>query len=126
MSRRKLRLSDVLRADVPAIYGALARDDAGDDQLVRRTYRFVHWLERGRSREVRAYLMTPLPLLWALRTDDESWSSRIHKRYLRALWRSHGAAGKAKLLIALLAWLPMVLAVTAWSTWLNGGAIRRM
>ena len=43
-----LRLRDVLRADVPAIYGALARDAAGEDRLVRRLYRFVHWLETGR------------------------------------------------------------------------------
>lgn len=122
---RRLRLRDVLRADVPAIYGALARDDAGDDQLVRRTYRFVHWLERGSARPVRAYLVTPLPLLWAWRAGDGSWASTVHKTYLRALWRMQGALGKAGLLLALLAWLPIVLAITAWSSWLNGAAIRR-
>ena len=65
-ARRRLRLRDVLRADVPAIYGALARDEAGDDRLVRRTYRLVHWLERGSPREVSTYLVTPLPLLLSL------------------------------------------------------------
>jgi hypothetical protein len=125
MNRRKLRLRDVLTADVPAIYGALARDDSGQDRLVRRTYRFVHWLERGSKRAVRAYLVTPLPLLWAWRAGDGSWASRIHRRYLRALWRGHSALGKAGLLLALLAWPPIVLAITAWSTWLNGAAIRR-
>jgi hypothetical protein len=125
MIRSKLRLRDILRADVPAIYGALARDDAGDDQLVRRTYQFVHWLERGSPRDVRAYLVTPLPLLWAWRAGDGSWANQIHKRYLRALWRGQGMLGRAGLLLALLAWLPIVLAMTAWSTALNGRAIRR-
>jgi hypothetical protein len=125
MIRSKLRLRDVLRADVPAIYGALARDGAGDDRLVRRTYRFVHWLERGGPRDVRAYLVTPLPLLWAWRAGDGSPTSRIHTHYLRALWRGQSALGKAGLLLALLAWLPVVLAMIAWSSWLNGTAIRR-
>ena len=124
-SRSKLRLRDVLRADVPAIYAALARDDAGDDRLVRRTYRFVHWLERGSRREVQAYLVTPPPLLWAWASGDGSSANRIHKRYLRALWREHSVLGKAGLLLGLLAWLPVVLAMIAWSTILNGGAIRR-
>jgi hypothetical protein len=120
-----LRLRDVLCADVPAIYGALASDEAGEDRLVRRTYRLVHWLERGSPREVRAYLVPPLPLLWAWTRDDGSPASRIHKSYLRALWREHGLLGKAGLLLGLLAWLPIVLAMIAWSTALNGGAIRR-
>jgi putative polysaccharide biosynthesis protein len=125
MIRRKLRLRDVLRADVPAIYSALARNGSGDDGLVRRTYRFVHWLERGSRRDVQTYIVTPLPLLWAWRTGDGSWASRIHKHYLRALWRTHGALRKAGLLIALLAWLPVVLTMIAWSSWLNGGMVRR-
>jgi hypothetical protein len=125
MTRSKLRLRDVLRADVPAIYGALARNGAGDDRLVRRTYRLVHWLERGSPRDVRAYIITPLPLLWAWRRGDDSTVSRIHRHYLRALWREHGILGKAGLLLALLGWLPIVLAMSAWSTVLNGAAIRR-
>ena len=125
-SRGKLRLRDVLRADVPAIYGALARDEAGDDRLVRWTYRLVHWLERGSPRQVRAYIVPPPPLLWAYAPGDESWADQIHKRYLRALWDEHGLLGKAGLLLlGLPAWLPVVLAMIAWSTWLNGGAIRR-
>jgi putative polysaccharide biosynthesis protein len=124
MIRSKLRLRDVLRADVPAIYGALARDEAGDDRLVRRTYRLVHWLERGSPREVSTYLVTPLPLLWAWRAGDGTWADRIHRHYLRALWREHSVPGRAGLLFALLAWLPIVLAMIAWSTWLNGSAIR--
>ncbi|HEX6118708.1 MAG TPA: sugar-transfer associated ATP-grasp domain-containing protein [Dongiaceae bacterium] len=122
---RKLRLRDVLRADVPAIYGALARDAAGEDRLVRRTYGFVHWLERGSARHARAYLVTPFPLLWAWRDGDESWASRIHRHYLRALWRGRSAPGRALLVLGLVAWLPMVLAITGWSTWLNGSATRR-
>jgi hypothetical protein len=124
MIRNKLRLRDVLSADVPAIYRALAQDAAGDDGLVRRTYGFVHWLERGSPRDVRAYLVTPLPLLWAGQAGDGSWASQIHKFYLRALWRSQNILGRAKLVLGLLAWLPIVLAITAWSTWLNGRAIR--
>jgi hypothetical protein len=120
-----LRLRDVLRADVPAIYGALARDGAGEDRLVRRTYRVVHWLERGDPRKVRAYIVTPLPLLWAWRAGDGSWASRIHKHYLRALWRERGAVRKAGLLLGLLAWPPIVLTMIAWSTALNGGMVRR-
>lgn len=122
--RQRLRLRDVLRADVPAIYGALARDEAGDDRLVRRTYRFVHWLERGSPREVRAYIVPPLPLLWAAARGDGSSAGYIHKRYLRALWQEHDLLGKAGLLLGLLAWLPIVLAMTAWSTALNGSTIR--
>jgi hypothetical protein len=126
MIRSKLRLRDVLRADVPAIYGALARDEAGDDRLVRRTYRFVHWLERGSSREVQAYIVPPAPLWWAYAPADDSWADQIHKRYLRALWDEHGPLGKAGLLLlGLPAWLPVVLVMIAWSTTLNGGAIRR-
>jgi len=125
MIRSKLRLRDVLRADVPAIYGALARDGAGNDRLVRRTYRLVHRLERGGARDIRAYLVTPLPLLWAWRAGDSSWSSQIHKRHLKVLWREQSVLGRAWLLLALLAWLPIVLAMTTWSTWLNGGAVRR-
>jgi hypothetical protein len=125
MSGRRLRLRDVLRADVPAIYGALARDEAGDDRLVRRTYRFVHWLERGSPRDVRAYIVPPPPLLWAWASGDGSPASRLHKRYLRALWREHGIFGKVGLLLGLVAWLPIVLAMIAWSTALNGRAVRR-
>lgn len=121
----KLRLRDVLRADVPAIYGALARDGTGEDPLVRRTYRFVHWLERGSPREVQAYVVTPLPLLWAGHAGDGSWATQIHKRYLRALWRKQSALRKAGLLLALPAWPPIVLAMIAWSSWLNGGMVRR-
>jgi hypothetical protein len=124
--RRKLRLRDVLRADVPAIYGALARDEAGDDRLVRRTYRFIHWLERGGDSHVRSYLVTPLPLLWAWHDGDGAPATRVHKHYLRAVWRERGWLGKAGLLLALMAWLPIVLAMIAWSTALNGSAIRRM
>jgi Sugar-transfer associated ATP-grasp len=120
-----LKLRDVLRADVPAIYGALARDAAGRDRLVRRLYRLVHWLEHGNARDVRAYLVTPLPLLWAWRAGDGSWASQLHKRYLRALWSGNGLAGRVMLVLALLAWLPIVLALALWSTWLNGRAIRR-
>ena len=125
MISRKLRLRDVLRADVPAIYGALSRDAAGEDRLVRRTYRFVHWLERGHPRDARAYLVTPLPLLWAWRSGDGSWATRIHKHYLRALWGAQTNAGRAWLLIGVLWWLPAVLAMAIWSTWLNGLATRR-
>jgi hypothetical protein len=124
-NRSKLRLRDVLRADVPAIYGALARDEAGRDRLVRRTYRFVHWLERGSPRDVQAYIVTPVPLLWAWRAGDGTWASRIHIHYLRALWREQSASRKAGLLLALLAWPPIVLAMIAWSSWLNGGMVRR-
>ena len=123
MISRKLRLRDVLRADIPAIYGALARDAAGEDRLVRRTYSFVHWLERGSPRGVRAYLVTPLPLLWAWRAGDGSWADRIHKRFLRALWSAQGILGRARLMLGLVLWLPIVLAMTVWSTWLNGAAI---
>jgi hypothetical protein len=125
MIKRKLRLRDVLRADVPAIYGALARDAAGQDRLVRRTYGFVHWLERGSQRDVRAYLVTPLPLLWAWYYGGGSPASRIHKHYLRALWRTQGWLGRTWLLLGLIWWLPVVLAMTAWSSWLNGLATRR-
>jgi hypothetical protein len=125
MNRSKLRLRDVLRADVPAIYGALARDEAGNDRLVRRTYRFIHWLERGSSREVQAYIVPPLPLWWAYAPGNDSWAGQIHKRYLRALWDEHGVLGKAGLLLGLLAWLPIVLAMITWSTTLNGRAIRQ-
>jgi hypothetical protein len=118
-----LRLKDVLRADVPAIYRALA-DSNGADGLVRRTYRFVHWLEQGGKRNIRTYLVTPLPLLWAWKPDDGSWTGNIHNRYLRELWRERGFLGRAWLLISLLWWLPMVLALVLWSTWLNGGATR--
>jgi hypothetical protein len=86
MNRSKLRLRDVLRADVPAIYGALARDEAGDDRLVRRTYRFIHWLERGGDSDVRSYLVTPLPLLWAWHDGDGSPAPGF-TRYLRAVRR---------------------------------------
>lgn len=110
-----LRLKDVLRADVPAIYRALA-ESGGEDGLVRRTYRFVHWLEHGGKRRIRTYLVTPLPLLWAWRPDDGSWAGRIHKRYLRELWRERGFLGRAWLLISLLVWLPTVLALVLWST----------
>jgi len=121
----KLRLRDVLRADVPAIYGALARDAAGEDRLVRRTYRFVHWLERNSARGARAYLVTPLPLLWAWRRGDNSWASQLHRRYLLALWQSETLLGGARLMLGLVAWLPVVLAMAGWSSWLNGRAIRR-
>jgi hypothetical protein len=116
-----LRLKDVLRADVPAIYRALS-DSGGEDGLVRRTYRFVHWLEHGGKRNIRPYLVAPLPLLWAWKPDDGSWAGQIHKRYLRELWRERGFFGRAWLLISLLWWLPVVLALVLWSTWLNGGA----
>jgi hypothetical protein len=33
--------------------------------------------------------------------------------------------GRAQLLLGLVAWLPMVLAIAAWSSWLNGRAVRR-
>ena len=122
---RKLRLRDVLRADVPAIYGALARDRTGEDRLVRLTYRFVHWLERGGRRAVQAYVVTPLPLLWAWRRGDGTWAGQVHKHYLRALWREQSAARKAGLLLGLLAWLPIVLVMIAWSSWLNGSMVRR-
>jgi hypothetical protein len=125
MTRRKLRLRDVLRADVPAIYGALASDAAGQDGLVRRTYKLVHWLEHGGRRDVRAYLVTPLPLLWAWHDGDGMPASRIHKHYLRALWRTRSWLGKAWLLLGFVWWLPVVLAMTAWSSWLNGLATRR-
>ncbi|WP_119304793.1 sugar-transfer associated ATP-grasp domain-containing protein [Dongia deserti] len=125
MIRSKLRLRDVLRADVPAIYGALARDEKGDDRLVRRTYRFIHWLERGSPRAVQAYIVTPLPLLWAWRAGNGSSADEIHKYYLRALWREQSALHKVGSLLALLAWLPIVLAMTAWSSWLNGSMVRR-
>lgn len=111
----------MLRADVPAIYRALA-DSNGADGLVRRTYRFVHWLEHGGRRNIRTYLVTPLPLLWAWKPDDRSWANQIHKRYLRALWRERGFVGRAWLLISLLWWLPVVLALVLWSTWLNSAA----
>lgn len=122
---RKLRLRDVLRADVPAIYGALARDGTGGDRLVRRTYRFVHWLERGSSRPVKVYLVPPLPLLWAWRAGDGSWASLIHKRYLCALWREQSALRRGGLLLGLLAWPLLVFGMVGWSSWLNGAMARR-
>lgn len=123
-SKGGLRLRDVLRADVPAIYRALA-DSSGADGLVRRTYRFIHWLEQGGTRNVRTYLVTPLPLLWAWKAGDGSWTEQIHGRYLRELWRERGWPGRAWLLLSLLWWLPMVLAMAVWSTWLNGAATRQ-
>lgn len=119
----------MLRADVPAIYRALS-ESGGEDNLVRRTYRFVHWLEHGGRRNVRTYLVTPLPLLWAWRPDDgswanQSWAGQIHKRYLRELWRERGFLGRAGLIASLLLWPPIVLALILWSTWLNGAATRQ-
>ncbi len=133
-SRRGLRLRDVLRADVPAIYRALSESHGAENSLVRRVYRFVHWLEHGGRHKVRTYLVTPLPLLWAWRDDDtqagrsgadRSWASEIHKRYLRDLWRERGSLGRAGLIAGLLLWPPIVLALIAWSSWLNGMATRR-
>ena len=118
-----LRLKDVLRADVPAIYRALS-DSGGADGMVRRTYGFVHWLEHGGKRRIRTYLVTPLPLLWAWKADDGSWAAQIHKRYLRELWRERGIFGRAWLLISLLWWPPVLLVLILWSTWLNGAATR--
>jgi hypothetical protein len=123
-TKNKLRLRDVLCADVPAIYGALARDRMGEDRLVRSTYRFVHWLERGSRRDVQAYVVTPLPLLWAWLPGDGTWADQIHKHYFRALWREQSVLRKIGSLLALLAWPPIVLAMIAWSSWLNGGAVR--
>lgn len=114
----------MIGADVPAIYRALA-DSGGTDGLVRRTYRFVHWLEHGGKRDVRTYLVTPLPLLWAWRPDDGSWAGQIHKRYLRELWRERGLIGRAGLLASLLLWPLIVPALILWSTWLNGAATSR-
>jgi hypothetical protein len=122
--KSKLRLRDVLRADVPAIYGALARDRAGEDRLVRGTYRLVHWLERGSPREVQAYVVTPLPLLWAWRAGDGTWADQIHKHYLRALWREQSLLRRIGSLLAITAWPPIVLAMIAWSSWLNGRSVR--
>ena len=72
--RGGLRLRDVLRADVPAIYRALSESQGDERSLVRRTYRLVHWLEHGGRRNIRTYLLTPLPLLWAWAADD-SWAA---------------------------------------------------
>jgi len=119
-----LRLRDVLRADVPAIYRALSESQGDEDSLVRRTYRFVHWLEHGGKRKVRAYLVTPLPLLWAW-AEDRTWAGQIHKRYLRELWRERGLLGRLGLVASLLLWPPVVLGLIAWSSWLNGLATRR-
>jgi hypothetical protein len=127
-SATPLRLKDVLRADVPAIYRALSESRADEDSLVRRTYRFVHWLEHGGKRSIRPYLVTPLPLLWAWVeswAEDDSWAGQIHKRYLRELWREREFLGRLGLLASLLLWLPIVLALALWSSWLNGLATRR-
>ena len=123
--RRGLRLSDVLRADVPAIYRALSESHGDENSLVRRTYRLVHWLEHGGRRHVRTYLVTPLPLLWAW-AADASWAGQVHKRYLREMWRERGALARLGLLASLLLWPPIVLALVAWSSALNGLATRRL
>lgn len=120
-----LRLRDVLRADVPAVYRALSEAHGTEDNLVRRTYRFVHWLEHGGKRTIRTYLVTPLPLLWAWRAGDGGWAAQIHKRYLRELWRERGVLGRIGLAASLLLWPPVVLALCLWSSWLNGLATRR-
>lgn len=122
---RGLRLRDVLGADVPAIYRALSESQGDEGSLVRRTYRFVHWLEHGGKRRIRTYLVTPLPLLWAWHRGDGSPASQIHKRYLRELWRERGMLGRAGLLLSLVLWPPAILALIAWSSALNGLATRR-
>jgi hypothetical protein len=125
-----LRLRDVLRMDVPAIYRALSESPPSEDggrenSLVRRTYRFVHWLEHGGKRRVRPYLVTPLPLAWAWAPGDGSWSTQIHKRYLREMWKERGLVGRILLAASLLLWLPVLLVLVAWASVLNGMATRR-
>lgn len=124
-SGNRLGLRQLLGADVPAIYRALSESHGAEHSLVRRLYRFVHWLEHGGRHKTRIHLAVPLPLLWAWRRDDGSWAGQIHKRYLRELWRGRGWAARSGLIAALLLWPPVVLALILWSTWLNGLPTRR-
>ena len=67
----------------------------------------------------------PLPLLWAHRPGDGTPAGRIHKAYLRELWRERSAPQRMMLIARYLSWPIIVLGAAAYFTCHNGFAIKR-
>ena len=67
----------------------------------------------------------PLPLLWAHRPGDGTPAGRIHKAYLRELWRERSAPQRMMLIARYLSWPIIVLGAAAYFTCHNGLAIKR-
>ena len=125
-ARGGLRVADILRADVPALYRALIADPFREDRVLRIAYRLFGWLEHHGRHLTKVVYCPPLPLLWSARRGDGGPATLIHKAYLRELWRERGPLERAVLLLSiLLLWLPINLVAVSWATALNGAAVRR-
>jgi len=67
----------------------------------------------------------PLPLLWADRSGTSTPAEALHRAYLKEIWGSRGAVGRALLVLRFATW-PFILAgASAYMTWRNGRAIAR-
>ena len=115
MNRSKLRLRDVLRADARHLWrageGRSGRRPAGAADLPASS---TGWSAAATATSA-FHLVTPLPLLWAWHdrrrlAGDPGSQAPFARRAARAGMASGSRAG---LLLALVAWLPIVLAMIA-------------
>jgi len=121
--RRRVRLRDVLRVDIPKLHAAIMSEGVHANPAARVVLRA---LEEPRNRyKTRVLYCPPLPVLWAFRQGDETDAAVIHRAYLRALWDERGLSGRLGLLAHFLLWPVIVFGSTLWFTALNGRAIRR-
>lgn len=81
----------------------------------------------GRAQGYKIWLPSgppPLPLLWAFLPAKDSAAARLHKIYLRALWRSRSVPGLARLIAMLTLWPVLTLYEILAYTWRNAEAVR--
>lgn len=121
-----LRFRDVLHGDLAKVFHALRTDPDHVNPVLRLIFAVRHWMEPPHAQMMELPYCTPLPILWAERGDDAGPAATIHKTYLREAWRERKGWNRAKLIATFFTlWPALNLMLMAWSTWLNGSAVKR-
>jgi hypothetical protein len=122
----RLSVRDLLAVNLGKLHHALSSDPAHTGLTLRASYRLFAWSERHGAYRTKILYCPPLNLLWRWRPGDDPPAMVAHKAYNRAVWAERGTWGRLRLLAAiLLVWAPLNVALSAWTTWLNGRSIAR-
>lgn len=118
-------LSAAYRGNLGGIYRAGQRPGVQQSWQYR-VARYFAVGNRGKKYKSHVINCPPPALMWKTFRPAPTDAEFLYRSICRALWRERGLWGRIKLGLVLLSWPPLFALGSAWSTRLNGGAVRKL